>query len=105
MLRVLSMAVLLTLTAGLAACGNPTPQPPAMGSIALGTTTLDGTGFLPLEGDQILVPGAQGGFHVWLKYKVTGMTAGAVTVKRTVRRVSDNKLVLTTMGAQDLGPM
>jgi hypothetical protein len=76
-----------------------------MGSIALATTELDGTGFLPLAGDQTLVPGAQGGFHIWLKYKVTGMAAGPVTVKRTVRRVSDDKLVLTTMGAQELGPM
>ena len=74
-----------------------------MGSIALGTTALDGSGWMPLEGDQTLVPGAQGGFHIWLKYRVTGMAAGTVTVKRTVRRVSDNKLVLTTMGSQDLG--
>jgi hypothetical protein len=88
-----------------AACGNPTSQPPGMGSIALGTTALDGTGFQALEGDQILVPGAQGGFHIWLKYRVAGMTAGAVTIKRTVRRVSDDRLVLTTMGTQELGPM
>ena len=42
---------------------------------------------------------------MWLKYRVAGMTAGTVTVKRTVRRVSDDKLVLTTMGQQELGPM
>jgi len=76
-----------------------------MGSISLGSTALDGTGFVPLEGDQTLVPGAQGGFHIWLKYRVSGMAAGAVTLKRTVRRVSDDKLVLTTMGAQELGPL
>jgi hypothetical protein len=92
------MPVLFWLTA----CGN-TPSPPGMGSIELGTTALDGSGYLPLAGDQTLVAGAQGGFHVWLKYRVHGMAAGKVTVHRTVRRVSDDKLVLTTEATQELG--
>ena len=79
------------------------PIPPGMGSITLGTTNHDGSGFVTLEGDQTLVPGAQGGFHVWLKYRVKGMSPGKVMVKRTVRRVSDNPLLLTTEGAQMVG--
>jgi hypothetical protein len=99
MRAVLLMPVLLTL----GACGPATPSPPGMGSIELGTTALDGTGFDPLVGDQPLVPGAQGGFHVWLKYRVGGMSPGKVTVYRTVRRVSDDKLILRAEGAVELG--
>jgi hypothetical protein len=100
----LLMPVLL-LAAVMCGCNSTLTQPPGMGSIELGTTALDGTGFQPLTGDQTLVPGAQGGFHIWLKYRVDGMAAGPVTVKRTVRRVSDDKLVLTTMGDQTIGPL
>ena len=98
--RVVLPALLL-----LVGCGDPPSPPPGSGSITLGTTQLDGTGFLSLEGDSVLVPGAQGGFHVWVKYRVSGMSPGKVTVKRTVRRVSDNKLILNTEGAQEVGPM
>jgi hypothetical protein len=40
---------------------------------------------------------------VWLKYRVSGMSPGRVEVKRTVRRVSDNRLLLQADGTQDLG--
>lgn len=93
---------LLALAASLAACGG-VGHPPAPGSVTLGTAALDGTGFVPLTGDQPLVPGSQGGFHVWLKYRVSGMAPGRVEVKRTVRRVSDDHLLLTADGTQDLG--
>jgi hypothetical protein len=89
----------------LAGCGGGPPPVTGPGSITLGTTTVAGDGFLALEGDQVLVPGAQGGFHVWLKYRVKGMTPGKVMVKRTARRVSDNRLILTTEASQEIGPM
>lgn len=95
-------ALLIPLLAGLlTGCGGT--MPPGMGSVALGTTALDGTGFLPLQGNQTLVEGAQGGFHVWLKYRVRGMAPGEVDVKRTVRRISDNRLILTTEGQVQVG--
>lgn len=82
-------------------CSPPKPQPTA--TLELGTVASDGTGFLPLTGDQPLISGAQGGFHVWLKYRVTGMAPETVTVHREARRVSDHRLVLTTDGVQDVG--
>ncbi len=85
----------------LVGCGGTMPA--GMGSVTLGTTALDGTGFAPLSGDQTLVAGAQGGFHVWLKYRVEGMAPGKVDIKRTVRRVSDGKLILLTEGVQEVG--
>jgi hypothetical protein len=102
MKRMLLIPVLAFLAVG---CGGGPVQtmPPGMGSITLGTTALDGSGFVPLEGDQPLVPGAQGGFHIWLKYRVKGMAPGKVMVKRPARRVSDDRLLLTTMGAQEVG--
>ncbi len=97
---VLPISVLMFWLAG---CGG---EPPVTGpgSITLGTTTTAGEGFFALEGDQTLVPGAQGGFHVWLKYRIQGMSAGKVMVKRTARRVSDDRLILTTEASQEIGP-
>jgi hypothetical protein len=95
----------LVLIASLSGCGEPPIQHGGPGSITLGTTTVAGEGFFALEGDQVLVPGSQGGFHVWLKYRIKGMSPGKVMVKRTARRVSDNRLILTTEASQEIGPM
>jgi hypothetical protein len=96
-------AVLSVLLA--AGCGAepPSPLPPGDVEISLGTVD-EGAGFLALAGDQPLVPGAQGGFHVWLTYRVQGHQPGAVRVRRTARRVSDGRLILLTEGMVDLGP-
>ena len=91
--------LLLWLAAG---CGDSV-SPPSPVTISLGTVDASGSGFYPLAGDQPLVAGAQGGFHVWLKYRVAGMAPATVRVSRTVRRVSDGKLVLKTEGSQDVG--
>lgn len=93
--------LLIPIFALLVGCGGTMPT--GMGSVTLGTTALDGTGFQPLTGDQTLVAGAQGGFHVWLKYRVFGMAPGKVEIKRTVRRISDDKLILLTSGVQEVG--
>jgi hypothetical protein len=83
----------------LAGCAAETAQPPPPDAtnivVTLGTLGADG-GFAALAGDQTLVPGAQGGFHVWLEYEITGMAAGQVNVLRTARRISDGKLILKT---------
>jgi hypothetical protein len=102
------LVVLALLAAGLAllaaGCGNsPHPIMPGDVQVELGTTALDGTGFAPLEGDQTLVPGAQGGFHVWVKWKIEGMAQEKVHIARTVRRLSDGELILTAESAQEVG--
>jgi hypothetical protein len=73
--------------------------------LELGTTTAAGEGFLPLVGDQPLVPGSQGGFHVWLTYHLAGLDSEVVTIERTARRVRDGKLVLTTTGVVTVWPV
>ncbi|MGZ3439832.1 MAG: hypothetical protein ACXVDD_09955, partial [Polyangia bacterium] len=84
--------------------GGGTHPPPGDAMLALGgAAASDGSGFVPLGGDQTLVPGAQGGFHVWLKYRVAGMAPEKVHVHRETRRVSDDALVLLADGTQDVG--
>ena len=88
------------------ACGDVDTAPDAAtGSmeLELGTVDGDGLGFLPLAGDQPLVPGSQGGFHVWVKYRVRGHAARTVMVHRTARRISDDRLILRADGAAELG--
>jgi hypothetical protein len=86
-------------------CGGSAIKPPPGGKfqVELGTTALDGSGWYALSGDQPLVPGAQGGFHVWLKWRVEGMAPQKVHVERKVHRTSDNAIILTTMQAIDTG--
>ncbi len=79
----------------------PSPMPSA--TLILGGAESDGSGFLPFEGVQTLVPGAQGGFHIWLKFRVSGVKPGTVKVTREVRRVSDGHLVLQIAGNVDVG--
>jgi hypothetical protein len=87
----------------LAACSGPSTMTMARAQVTLGGTALDGSGFVALAGDQTLVAGAQGGFHVWLKYRVTGMAPAHVRIHREVHRVSDDASILRTDGTQDVG--
>jgi hypothetical protein len=96
------MRALAVITFALSGCGGSTMPVMMNGAITLGTTALDGSGFVPLEGDQTLVEGAQGGFHIWVKYRVQA-APGPAMVKRTARRVSDDRLLLTTMAETMLG--
>lgn len=86
----------------LVGCGGTRP-PPGSATLAVGTTALDGSGFVALDGDQTMVPGAQGGFHVWLKWRVSGMAPATVHVHRESHRVSDDALVLRADGTQSVG--
>jgi hypothetical protein len=86
--------VLVTFAGGCGAPTDPPPPPDPNVSLALGGTALDGQGFVPLAGDVVLVPGAQGGFHVWLKYRVTGMRPGPMRVRHGAVRVDDGRPVL-----------
>jgi hypothetical protein len=77
--------------------------PPGDAMLALGTAATDGSGFVALGGDATLVPGAQGGFHIWIKYRISDMAPETVKVHRESRRVSDDALVLLTDGTIDVG--
>jgi hypothetical protein len=74
-------------------CDGERPAPSEV-RVALGGTAPDGSGFVALGGDVTLIAGAQGGFHVWVKYRATGMRAETITVTPTARRRSDGRLVL-----------
>ena len=102
------LTALLALALAAVACdGGPTPDEPdaatSVMELSLGTVDAAGAGFVPLAGDQPLVPGSQSGFHVWLKYRVRGHAPGTMLVKRTARRVSDGRLILRADGVVDLG--
>jgi hypothetical protein len=85
-------------------CGSSTHALSGDLEIALGGTESDGSGFAALEGDVSLIPGAQGGFHVWMKYRVTGEYVGMVRIAYTARRISDGRLVLSGGRVQEIGP-
>ena len=95
--------MMLLVGLALGGCEGAPPEPPHPAAISLGTATLDGSGYAPLAGDVTLVEGAQGGFHVWLKFRVQGMTPASVTAKHTARRKSDGALVSQGMRILDVG--
>ena len=93
-------SALIAAACALVGCGGgPMQPPPGNAMLALGTAATDGSGFVALGGDATLVPGAQGGFHVWLKYRIEGMAPEKVNVHRESRRVSDDALVLLADGS------
>ncbi|HEX9101251.1 MAG TPA: hypothetical protein VF997_03570 [Polyangia bacterium] len=96
---------LIAAACALVGCGGGAMKPPPGDAmLALGTAAAsDGSGYAALGGDATLVPGAQGGFHIWLKYRVAGMAPEKVKVHRESHRVSDDALVLLTDGTQDVG--
>jgi hypothetical protein len=83
----------------LAGCGGTSGS----AKLTLGTAATDGTGFLPLEGNATLVSGAQGGFHVWLKFRIEGVASEQIQANHTARRTSDNKLVSVGQRFQEIG--
>lgn len=92
--HLLIMAVALA-AGGAAGCLGSDPPEPGQVEVQAGSAAPDdGLGFLEVEdGTPVtLVPGAQGGFHVWLGMRVHGIS-GRVTVERAARRASDQALV------------
>lgn len=84
-----SLLVLVAVTA----CGPQVPPPPGEYELALGSAPVTGMGFEPMPGAATLAPGAQGGFHVWLSYRVKGAEAATFKAAHTVRRESDGRLL------------
>ncbi len=89
----------LALAAGCVDEPPPDPEPP-VGELQAGMGLFDGTGFVvPSSGqDAELVPGAQGGFHVWINFRVH-KAAGKLYVRRDARRVEDDALILRGQAA------
>jgi hypothetical protein len=82
--------------------GDGTGMTP-VGMLVIGTTEHDGSGFLPFMGDHDLAPGSQGGFHIWLKFRISGVAAGRYKLSRTVRRIPDGTLLLKGDLVVDVG--
>ena len=86
----------------LAGCPAPIPSP----KMTLGGTAPDGGGFIAFTDgqDQTLVYGAQGGFHLWMKFRLRDVPPHkSVAIQRMAWRDGDNQLVLRTMGSIDIG--
>jgi hypothetical protein len=78
----------------LVACGCGDPEGPGA-QLELGGASADRTRYVAVDdGAEVpLVPGSQGGFHVWTGVRVHG-AAGILYLEREARRVSDGLLVL-----------
>lgn len=63
--------------------------------LVLGSASQDRTQFVEVEdgADLPLVPGSQGGFHVWTGVRVRG-AAGILHFEREARRISDELIIL-----------
>jgi len=71
--------------------------------LVLGTSDVDGNGFQMLAGDQVLVSGPQGGFHVWLKLRIAGLAPGPFKVRRIAERAADQTLLLDAESILQVG--
>ncbi len=100
----------------LGACGAaPTgPDAPDASSypLTLGANDTSGT-FVPFsDGQHVdLVEGAQGGFHVWMRYRASGAVGTRAELQRVAHRIGDGALILrstsqsTIVDESDLMPM
>lgn len=102
-MKVRAHALIALAVGALAGCGgppiDPPPPPPQYGALSIGGGPEDGTsGYVILTPGQdvTLVPGAQGGFHVYLNVRVDAKsmnTDRALYIDRKARRVDTNELV------------
>lgn len=83
----------------LTGCTGNVQKPPPEAVLVLG----DQNGDPYADGQDVtLVAGAQGGFHIWLDYHVTGMPPGQVVLERTAHRLSDDQIVLRSSTSLEL---
>jgi hypothetical protein len=99
--RVKTRRIVCLIGLALAACGSEPDPPvdPEFGPLTIGGGLEDGSsGFVELTNGQdvTLVPGAQGGFHVYLNVRVEEKSMGdqmALYIDRKARRVDTDQLV------------
>jgi hypothetical protein len=112
----LIMSAGLMVAAALGGCSAPPPavriDPPAQpGSalqLALGGPGADDAAMVPFADgqDAELVPGAQGGFHVWMKLAIKDVPSHAILgVERYASRASDGAVVLRFTSTIDVGDL
>ena len=98
-----SVLVLATVM-GIGCGGEP---PPPQGKVALvlgGADPTTGQWVTLTDGqDAELVPGAQGGFHVWMKLRLGHMEPQRLRAAKTAHRVGDGQLVLRSSLVFDVG--
>lgn len=73
------------------------------GTLTLGGEGADG-GFVTLTGQVEGAPGSQGGYHVPLRYQVSGAAAPGVVFQHRVTRAVDGALVSKGERTWDVGP-
>lgn len=71
------------------------PDVPLVGEVEIGGALAAESEFIELTPGQDvdLVPGSQGGYHVWVTLRLTGVE-GRVTVERDARQVETDELIL-----------
>lgn len=93
----LASMALLTLAGAGCADDMPLPPDPGEAEVVVGGAEASGSGFVALDdGDEVeLIPGAQGGYHVFVGMEMSG-AMGTLYVDRDARREEDGTLVLRT---------
>ena len=95
----LRVHIVVAAALGALACTDREPAgpdaAPSLAELDIGSAEVDGTGFVHTEDgvDVLLVPGSQGGFHIWTGLRVAGAT-GEFRIVRSARRVRDDALIL-----------
>lgn len=74
---------------------DATPTDGGGARVVIGSAPGDGAGFIAVDDgtDVELIPGAQGGFHVWISARTTDLV-GKYYFRVSARRVADDALVL-----------
>ena len=81
----------------------PATPPPGDFMLAIGAPGSDSVPVPLVDGQDVtMIAGAQGGFHVWLAWRVRGAPAGHLVVERDANRVSDGTPVLRYRGDADV---
>ena len=80
----------------MAACGGSDIDPPPLldGKLIIGSSDYSGEGYVEIsDGEAVeLVPGGQGGFHLWTTLRVRDVR-GPLILRREARLVSDGSLI------------
>ena len=101
--------LLLFLLAGCGGVGQPDGGTDAgawpEGALELGAEEPDGGGFIAMPSESFATPGAQGGFHVPVMYRVTGPSLPGVVFEHRVTRSRDGRLVSKGTRTLDVGPV
>jgi len=85
---------------------DPPPVPPPVGlPLTLGMDAGDQSFVAFTDGEDVtLVEGAQGGFHVWVRYRYGGEAGVTARLERTAHRQMDDALVLRSTAQVGMVP-